>query len=78
MTTFNEVSAALQEKRLAQCKAEACRIADKCVPRYRNGRTSYSCYSTTAQLWQAAWDGAIEAMDYDSDQFKISATLQDS
>ena len=56
---------------LREAKERATRIADKVVPKYRKLRSvSYSCTSHTAQLWQAAWDGAMEAMGYDNEQFK--------
>lgn len=51
-------------------------IADKLVPKYRSPPFSYySCTGTIAQQWQAAWDGAIEALGYDSDRFKLPPTL---
>lgn len=61
---------------LRHAKERATRIADKVVPKYRNPRHSYSCTSHTAQLWQAAWDGAMEAMGYDNEQFKCFPSLQ--
>lgn len=64
MTTVEEMSAKVLAVR------NAMRIADKVVPKYRLNATRYSCTSTTAHLWQAAFDGAIEAMGYDNEQFK--------
>jgi len=75
VTNVNEL---LRQSRLQVDKERATRIADKCVPKYRDPRNSYSCTSHTAQLWQAAWDGAMEAMGYDNEQFKCFPSIQGS
>jgi hypothetical protein len=41
-------------------------IADTVVPKFRDGKKSYSCTGSVAKRWQAAWDGACIALGYDS------------
>lgn len=58
-----------KEERDAEQRATE--IADKIVPKYRRGERSYSCTGTIAKQWQAAWDGAIEALGYDCSAYRI-------
>lgn len=37
-------------------------IADKIVPAYRAGGRRYSCTGNVAQMWQAAYDGALAVL----------------
>lgn len=48
----------------------ATEIADKIVPEYRTTSRSYSCTGTVAKKWQAAWDGAIEALGHDHQLYR--------
>lgn len=74
---YDDVMSALKDKNLRLAKERATEIADKVVPKTRR-RMAGNVFDEQMQpeIWQAAWDGAIEAMGYDNEQFKgIPSTL---
>jgi hypothetical protein len=45
--------------------ARCTQIADTVVPKFRDGKKSYSCTGSVAKRWQTAWDAACIALGYD-------------
>lgn len=55
---------------MADVEARCTAIADQVVPAYRHGKRSYSCGSTVARAWRAAWDGACLGLGGDPADYR--------